>query len=111
MKTKTKLGYVAWFDNSSGEGEIRCPADKTTYYVHWSAITHGVMGAKTLEKNQPVRFTIYENLYSKQVDTVERLHFDWSTEHEKDLVQLMNDAFEDGSVYIFDLADLYFKES
>ena len=106
-----KLGYVAWFDESSGEGEIRCPSDKATYYVHWSAIKHGVVGSKTLMKNTPVEFLLYENLYMKQIDCVWELHFNWSTDDEIKLAQLMNDSFEEGNVYIFDLADKYYKEN
>lgn len=105
-----KLGYVEWFDESSGEGSIRCPSDKASYYVHWSAIKFGPPGAKTLEKNQPVEFELYENLYMKQVDSIQLLHFNWSTEQEMKIVNLMNDAFEEGDTIVFKLAEQYYKE-
>lgn len=104
-----KLGYVVWFDES-GEGEIRCPSDKATYYVHWSAIKFGVQGAKTLDKHAPVEFELYENLYMKQVDKVEQLYFNYSTDEEIKIAQLMNDAWEEADTIVFDLADQYYKE-
>lgn len=107
---KTKLGYVSWFDDSSGEGMIECPADKCSYYVHWSAITYGPTGAKTLEKFHPVTFTLYENSYMKQVDTIRHLNFDFNVKDEHALQQLMNDAWEAIDTNVFKIADKYFKE-
>jgi cold shock CspA family protein len=112
MKTsKEKLGYVQWFDDSSGEGSICCPIDNCCYYVHWSAIKYGPEGAKTLEKFQPVKFSLYENLYMKQVDSIQPLNFDFNVKDEHKLQQLMNDAWETLDTNVFKIADKYFKES
>lgn len=107
---KSKLGYVQWFDNTSGEGMIMCPSDKYSYYVHWSAIKYGVAGSKILDKHAPVEFTLYENLYMKQVDTINQLSFDYNLKETHLIEQLMNDAFEAGDDIVFDIANQYYKE-
>jgi cold shock CspA family protein len=105
-----KLGYVQWFDISSGEGMIMVPSDKQSYYVHWSAIKHGRRPNKVLFSNEPVEVEIYENLYMKQISLVSKIEFDHSMKNEMKLAQLMNDAFEIGDTYVFDLADEYYKD-
>jgi len=103
------VGYVSWFDKSTGEGMIRCPELKSSFYVHWSAITVGKKGCKNLEKYQPVKFSLYENLYMKQVDSIEPIAFDFKIKDEKLIQQLMNDAWEDLDATVFKIADIYYK--
>ena len=107
-----KLGVVSWFDHSSGEGEIYCPADQKTYYVHWSAIKLATRSflkeMKVLNKRHPVEFTLYTNLYMSQVDSCWMLEFNYSVESEHKLTRLMNELFEAGSCHVFDLAELYY---
>jgi len=111
IKTKTfRLGYVQWFDDLSGVGQVFCPHDQKSYYVHWSAIKHGVSGCKTLSKNDPVKFKLYENLYMSQIESIEVLKFNYTIEHEHYLNDLMNDCFEHGSEFVFHLSDVYYKE-
>jgi len=108
-----KIGYVLWFDQSSGEGEIYCPSKNATYYVHWSAIKPAqgelVRTHQNLIKNSPVEFTLYENLYMTQIDTVWLLEFNYTVENEHKLQRLMNDLWEAGSSWCFELADIYYR--
>jgi cold shock CspA family protein len=109
-----RLGVVMWFDNSAGEGMIFDPKTNESLFVHWSAIEAEnleiVKTLKALTKYSPVEFTVYQNIYMKQVDSVWPLHFNYSIENEHKLNRLMNRLFEIGSEYIFDLAEIYFKE-
>jgi cold shock CspA family protein len=107
-----KLGVVSWFDHSSGEGMIYCPKDGQTYYVHWSAIKTSTRSffkeILVLNKRHPVEFTLYTNSFMSQVDSVWMLEFNYSIESEHKLTRLMNELFEAGSDYVFDLADIYY---
>lgn len=110
-----KTGYVLWWDESSGEGMIYNPWEKETLYVHWSAIKTSqksiVKEINNLEKYQPVEFTVYQNLYMKQVASIWPLVFDYSLEDEHKLNHLMNRLFENGDEFIFKLAEIYFKKA
>jgi len=64
-----KAGEVQWFDVDSGEGMIIDKEDGTSYYVHYSSI-QSTDKFKKLEKGKDVKFSLYENLYMKQVDKV-----------------------------------------
>ena len=108
------LGYVNWFDKSSGQGMVYCPSIKSSLYVHYSAILfedncHYLF--RNLEKDSPVEFTIYENSYMKQIDKIWPLKFNYSVENEHKLTRLMDDLFFQGDTFIFKLADNYYKES
>jgi cold shock CspA family protein len=113
-KMSKKLGYVEWFD-ASGEGMIFCPRDNSSYYVHYSAIKNSQRSLlpdwKNLNKKHPVEFTLYENLYMKQVDSVWPLEFNYTVENEHKLQRLMNETWEAGSSWVFDLADIYYGGS
>lgn len=110
-----KTGYVIWFDESSGEGQIYDPWSNETLYIHWSAIkpenSELLRSHKSLKKGQPVEFTVYQNLYMKQVDTVWPLHFNYSVENEHKLNKLLNQLWENCDIFAFKLADLYFSEA
>lgn len=67
-----KAGEVQWFDTMSGEGMIIDKEDGTSYYVHYSAIDSNAK-FKKLEKGKKVKFTLYENLYMKQVDKIKEV--------------------------------------
>lgn len=67
-----KAGKVQWFDIEKGEGMIVDLKDGSSYYVHYSAI-ESKEKFKKLEKGEEVKFSLYENLYSKQVDRVKEI--------------------------------------
>lgn len=110
-----KTGYVQWFDKASGEGMIFNPWNGEALYVHWSAIKTDQKSLTkeqlNLEKWQPVEFTIYENLYMKQVETVWPLRFNYSVENEHKLTHLMNQCFDVGDPYMIKLSEIYYKEA
>jgi len=68
-RTIWKTGKVHWFDNSSGEGMVIDSKDGTSYYFHYSSI-ESKEEFKKIEKGSDVKFTLYENLYMKQVDKI-----------------------------------------
>lgn len=109
-----KTGYVLWWDESSGEGMIYNPWEQQTLYVHWSAIKSDApeffKTIKNLKKDQPVEFTVYKNLYMKQVDTVWPLRFNYTIENEHKLNSLLNRLWETCDIFAFDLANEYYKE-
>lgn len=77
MDTK-KIGYVLFFDNAKGEGVVICPEDQFAhYYVHYSAISSDDK-FKKLNKSQIVLFTLYENIYMKQIDFIVKADFESS---------------------------------
>lgn len=106
-----RTGFVEWFDQSSGEGSIFDPWSCESLYVHWSAITiAGQEGQrKNLSKHQPVEFSVYENLYMKQIDSVSPLVFNYTIENEHKLNDLMNQLWELEDTRAFDLADKYYE--
>lgn len=61
-----KSGKIKWFDRDKGEGELIDIKTNTTFYFHYTAIPKN----KTVEKNQTVKFSLYENLYMSQVDKI-----------------------------------------
>lgn len=65
-----KNGIVKWFDVDKGEGLILDINDNMEYYFHYSAIKSNEE-FKRLKKDDCVKFSIYENLYMKQVDSIE----------------------------------------
>ena len=67
------LGTVQWFDELSGEGMILDNNSKISYYVHYSAIISNDE-RRTLNQGCSVRYRLYENLYSKQVDRVVQIN-------------------------------------
>ena len=80
MSNKWNSGKVQWFDHSSGEGMILC--DSGDYlYVHYSSIvnpkertpTLSTKKRKNLESGKSVKFTIYENFYSKSIEKVKQV--------------------------------------
>ena len=109
-----RIGYVAWFDEPSGEGEIFDPLTKESLYVHWSAIKmcpSEIFAYKNLKKNQAVEFTVYENLYMKQIDSVWPLVFNYTVENEHKLQQLLNQLWEIADDRAFDITELYYNET
>jgi cold shock CspA family protein len=106
------LGYVQWFDSSKGEGMIYCPEKKESYYVHWSAIELSqecfFKLCRNLRKLAVVEFTVYENIYSKQIDSIWNIDFDWSVENEWKINRLMNELFEESSGVVLDIANHYY---
>jgi cold shock CspA family protein len=67
-----RKGVVNWFDKNAGEGSIIDKEHGISYYVHYSAI-QSKDKFKNLEKGQVVEFSLYENLYMKQVDEVKSI--------------------------------------
>lgn len=65
-------GRVQWFDKTSGEGMILDDKEGKSYYVHYSAIV-SKQKRKNLDQGKEVRFQLYENLYTKQVDRVQQV--------------------------------------
>jgi len=63
-----KAGKIQWFDETSEEGMIVDLKDGTPYYVHISAVDKKKI--KKMSKGKEVKFKLYENLYSKQVEDV-----------------------------------------
>lgn len=86
---------------------IFCPNDNCSYYVHYSAVKKD--GFKMLDKKSPVEFSLYENLYMKQVDSVWPLYFNHDIASEHKLTRLMNQCFDIGDLYIDDLAKKYYE--
>lgn len=67
-----KAGKVQWFDLEKGEGMIVDLKDGSSYYVHYSAI-ESKEKFKILEKGKEVKFSLYEDIFSKQVDKVKEI--------------------------------------
>lgn len=72
-------GQVQWFDKSSGEGVV-VGEDGASYYVHYSNIVEKKQQGPTtqrprrnLEAGEKVKFSVYENLYSKRVDSIKTM--------------------------------------
>lgn len=104
-----KLGYVQWFDES-GEGMLFCPETLKSLYIHYSAIKTDDE-FKILKKHQPVEFTTYKNIYMEQVDSVWPSKFNQTIENEHKLNRLMNDLYEIGDTFAFDLTKQYYGEN
>lgn len=68
--SKYRKGIVRSFDLSANQGFILDEESGRSYYVHASAIEPEEDIGK-FEKNKEVEFSLYENLYMKQVDVVQ----------------------------------------
>lgn len=108
-----RLGYVIWFDDSSGDGMIRDAKTGDSIYIHWSAIKYAqksfVRDWKTLEKLTPVEFVVYYNLYSRQVLAAWKIEHNGTVENEWKLNRLMNYLFEIGDPGCIDISTLFYK--
>lgn len=107
-----RLGYVLWFDDSSGEGQIADAKTGEIYYCHYSAIKNPNKPAserRTLKKNQAVEFVLYVNLYMIQIDSVWVVEFNYSIENEHKLNRLMNYLFELNDPALIDIANEFYK--
>jgi len=107
------LGYVEWFDKYKGEGLVYCPEKKSSYYLHWSAIKTPqesfIRTLKVLSKFSAVEFTLYENLYLVQIDSVWEVYFNYSVENEWKINRLMNDLFEDSNPACLDISNKFYE--
>lgn len=70
-KNNWKLGTVHFFDESSGEGMIKCK-DGQNYYVHYSAIESDKKW-KSLKDKKKVKFQALEDMGVAQVTRVKEL--------------------------------------
>jgi hypothetical protein len=80
--SKWQKGKVQWFDKSSGEGMV-VGDNGEAYYVHYSTIvplekrpqtlSSKPRQRKNLDAGKEVKFTIYENLYSKSIEKVQQI--------------------------------------
>jgi len=66
-----QIGTVQWFDNDKGEG-MCLSSDSISYYFHYSAIQSDDK-FKTLSRGDKVNFSLYENLYMKQIDKIKKI--------------------------------------
>lgn len=69
-KEKSMQGVVLWFDKDKGDGQLLY--EGSSYYFHYSSIDSADC-FKVLEKGDMVSFTLYENLYMKQVDWIKKI--------------------------------------
>jgi CspA family cold shock protein len=67
MPKNIKSGKVIWFNELEGRGYIK-QSDGHRVYVYYSAIQ--MDGFKTLKKDQPVSYTLYEGDKFLQADKV-----------------------------------------
>lgn len=67
-KVKWQLGQVIWFDEFSGEGEIRSENGQD-FFVHYSAIDSNQKW-KTLKSRQQVKFQSTEDPKRKHIAKV-----------------------------------------
>lgn len=65
------MGTVHFFDESSGEGMIKCE-DGQNYYVHYSAIDSSKRW-KSLKEKRKVKFQTIEDVTFAQVTRVKEL--------------------------------------
>jgi len=66
-----KTGTVHWFDESSGEGMIKCE-EGVNYYVHYSAI-ESKQKWKSLQDKKKVKFQTVEDVTFSQVTKVKEI--------------------------------------
>lgn len=62
-------GIVKWFDNDEG---IVMAEDNCRYYFHYSAIQSSDK-FKKLNKGDRVEFSLYENIYMKQIEWISKI--------------------------------------
>ncbi len=62
-------GELDWFDELSGSGFIRSK-DNELYFVHKTAFDDS---PKNFTKSKKLKFTVYEDVSTKQVEKVKRL--------------------------------------
>lgn len=62
-------GELDWFDEVSGNGFIRSK-DNELFFVHKTAFDDS---PKTFSKTKKLKFTVYEDVSTKQVEKVSRL--------------------------------------
>lgn len=65
-----KTGRIAWFDGLEG---LVVDEEWKPYYMHKSSLPELVSDPESLT-NKKIRFSIYENAYSYQLDRVEFIH-------------------------------------
>lgn len=68
-KQKWIEGELDWFDELSGNGFIRSK-DNELYFVHKTAFDNS---SKHFTKSKKVKFKVYEDVSTKQVEKVTRL--------------------------------------
>lgn len=100
---KMHYGYIQFFDGE--EGYVFCPLLNQSFYVH-----HSALEGKESEfvKFRPVYFSLYENLYMKQVDNIFPFYHGEASCDELAINFMMNELFELGSDAGFEIAARFY---